>query len=179
MNWKLITATTLAAASLFAASTGNRPVSPNAKSPLADTTTMIGGKAVTIEYNAPSAREREVEGTLIPFGQWWRLGADTATTLTADTDLKIGDVEVPKGVYTLYVIATDARNWKLIINKQTKQWGTEYDEGQDLGRTMLKLTKTTGMTETLKITLKPAGANAATLEINWGHTIASVPVKGS
>lgn len=176
MNVKPILAIALASASLFAAATGNRPVTKNAKSPTAETTVALAGKNITIEYNAPSARGREVEGGLIPFGNWWRLGADTSTTLTAESDIKIGDISVPKGVYSMYVEAKDAKSWELIINKQTKQWGTEYNKAQDLGRTALKLAKSTDMIETMKITLKPAGS-AATLEIAWGHTVASVPVK--
>ncbi len=166
----LLTAT--AAVSLMLAGTGNRAVTNNPKSPTAETTTMIAGKAVTIEYNAPSARGREVEGGLIPFGGWWRFGADTATTLTTETDLMIGDLHVPKGVYTLYVIADDAKTWKLAVNKQTKQWGTVYKPEMDLGRTAIKLAKADGMVETLKITLKPAA-----LEFTWGKTLATVPLK--
>lgn len=175
MKMKTLTAAALftAAASLmFAAATGNRVVTNNAKSPSAETTTTIAGKAVTIEYNAPSARGREVEGGLIPFGGWWRFGADNATTLTTDTDLMIGDLHVPKGVYTLYVIADNATTWKLAVNKQTKQWGTVYKPEMDLGRTAIKLAKASSMVETLKITLKPTA-----LEFTWGKTLASVPLK--
>lgn len=179
MTWKPIIAAMALSVSLFAAATGNRGVTNNAKSPSAETSVALGGKQVTIEYNAPSARSRAVEGTLIPYGTAWRLGADNATTLTADTDLKIGDLTVPKGVYTLYLIAADASNWKLIVNKQTKQWGTEYSEPQDLGRTALKVARAGDMAETLKINLKPNGPKAATLEIIWGKSIATVPVKAS
>src|SRR3954464_7270230 len=90
-----------AAAMLLVAATGNRKVTQNKLSPSADTSITLKGKPVTIEYNAPSARDRKVEGGLIPYGSVWRLGADSATTLTTDTDLMIGDLKVPKGVYTL------------------------------------------------------------------------------
>src|SRR5689334_13755212 len=142
----------LSAFAILAAATGNRRVTQNAQSPPADTTTKVGGQDVTIEYNAPSARGRKVEGGLIPYGEVWRLGADSATTLTTDTNLKIGNLEVPKGVYTLYIAAGES-GWKLVVNKQTGQWGTEYNEPQDLGRVPLKLTKLSQPVETLKITL--------------------------
>jgi hypothetical protein len=161
----------LSAFVILTASTGNRRVTQNKQSPPADTTMKVGGKDVTIEYNAPSARGRKVEGGLIPYGEVWRLGADSATTLTADTNLKIGDLAVPKGVYTLYIAASEG-GWKLVVNKQKGQWGTEYNESQDLGRVPLKLTKLNSPVETLKITL-----NNGMLEIEWGSTKASVPVK--
>src|SRR3954449_6853645 len=77
---------------ILIAATGNRRVTQNKQSPPADTSMKVGGKDVTIEYNAPSARGRKVEGGLIPYGEVWRLGADSATTLTTDTDLKIGNL---------------------------------------------------------------------------------------
>jgi hypothetical protein len=156
---------------LLTAATGNRRVTQNKQSPPADTSMKVGGNDVTIEYNAPSARGRKVEGGLIPYGQVWRLGADSATTLTTDTDLKIGNLSVPKGVYTLYIAATEG-GWNLVVNKQKGQWGTEYNESQDLGRVPLKLTKLSQPVETLKITL-----NNGMLDIEWGSTKASVAVK--
>jgi hypothetical protein len=156
---------------LLTAATGNRRVTQNKQSPPADTSMKVGGKDVTIEYNAPSARGRKVEGGLIPYGQVWRLGADSATTLTTDTDLKIGNLSVPKGVYTLYIAATEG-GWNLVVNKQKGQWGTEYNEAQDLGRVPLKLTKLSQPVETLKITM-----NNGMLDIEWGSTKASVAVK--
>jgi hypothetical protein len=167
-----IATSTVLVAALLAASTGNRKVTENAQSPTADTSIKLRGHAITIEYNAPSVRGRKVEGGLVPYDSVWRLGADSATTLTADTDITIGDLKVPKGVYTLYIMASPD-NWKLIVNKQTGQWGTDYNEGQDLGRVAMKTTKLSQPVETLKITLKPG----ASLDIDWGNTRASVPVK--
>lgn len=156
---------------ILAAETGNRRVTQNAMSPPADTSMKVGGQDVTIEYNAPSARGRKVEGGLIPYGDVWRLGADSATTLTTNTNIKIGDLAVPKGVHTLYIAAAES-GWKLVVNKQKGQWGTEYSQPQDLGRVPMKLTKLSQPVEKLKITL----ANGM-LDIEWGSTKASVPVK--
>ena len=161
----------LSALAILTAATNNRRRTENKLSPPAETSMKVGGQDVTIEYNAPSARGRKVEGGLIPYGEVWRLGADSATTLTTNTNLKIGNLAVPKGVYTLYIAASES-GWKLVVNKQTGQWGTEYNQPQDLGRVDMKLTKLSAPVETLKITL----ANGM-LDIEWGSTKASVPVK--
>jgi hypothetical protein len=161
----------LTALAILTAATSNRRKTENKLSPPAETSMKVGGQDVIIEYNAPSARGRKVEGGLVPYGEVWRLGADSATTLTANTNLKIGSLAVPKGVYTLYIAASEG-GWKLVVNKQTGQWGTEYNQPQDLGRVDMKLTKLSSPVETLKITL--AGGM---LEIEWGSTKATVPVK--
>jgi hypothetical protein len=133
---------------------------------------MVGGKSVTIEYNAPSARGRKVEGGLIPYTEIYRMGADAATTLTTDTDLMIGNLKVPKGVYTLYLQASESGPWQLVVNKQTKQWGTVYKQDQDLGRTNMKVTKLDSAVEKFKIEL-----GSGMLTVEWGNTKATVPVK--
>ncbi len=159
-----------------AAQAGVRKQPPNKLSPEASTSVSLGGKNVVIEYSAPSARNRKVEGGLIPYGKVWRTGADAATTLITEGDLMIGDLRVPKGTYTIYTFA-NADNWKLAISKQTGQWGTEYSEAQDLGRTSLSLKKAGAPIETFAMVLAPAGSNAATLTLRWGTTEASVPIK--
>lgn len=159
---------------VLSADTGNRKKTNNEKSPSAETSATIGGKKVTIEYNAPSARGREVEGGLIPYGKVWRLGADSATTLTTEGPIMIGNLKVPAGAHTLYIHAAQ-NGWKLAVNKQTGQWGTVYTEGQDLGRVDMKVEKTTAPVETMKITLQPSGM----LVVEWGNTRASVPVKAA
>jgi hypothetical protein len=164
------------ASMLLLAQTGNRKVTQNKLSPPAETSMKLGGSAVTIEYNAPSARGRKVEGGLVPYGKVWRLGADSATTLTTGADIMIGDLRVPKGVHTLYVMAAED-GWKLIVNKQTGQWGTQYDQAQDLGRVDLKTTKLSQPAEKLSISLEPGGSNAGTLAIQWGSTKAVAPIK--
>ncbi len=146
----------------------------NKLSPSASTSVDLGGTKVSIDYNAPSARGRKVEGGLIPYGAIWRAGADAATTLTTSGDLMIGDLHVPKGEYTLYVQAGEG-GWQLAVNKQTGQWGTQYDKSQDLGRTAMKLTKLSSPVETFKIDLTGSGKSGM-LTMTWGTTKASVEI---
>ena len=103
--------------------------------------TLADGKTITIDYSRPSAKGRQVFGGLVPYGKEWRTGANEATTFVTTTDLMVGDKHVPAGNYTLYTIPNQ-QQWTLIINKQTGQWGTVYDEKQDLVRVPMKVSKT-------------------------------------
>src|ERR1017187_9533093 len=98
------------------------------------------GKTVTIDYSRPSMRSRKIFGGLVPFGQVWRTGANAATTLKTDVNLTIGGAAVPAGTYTLFTIPTES-GWKLIINKATGEWGTDYDEKKDLARADMKVSR--------------------------------------
>ncbi|MEO6726927.1 MAG: DUF2911 domain-containing protein [Blastocatellia bacterium] len=136
---------------------------------------MLNGKKITIKYSAPSMRGRKIVGGLVPYGQVWRTGANEATTLVTEADLMFGNVAVPKGSYTLYTLPSET-GWKLIINKQTGQWGTQYSEQQDLARIDMKITKTAAPVEQFVITLAPAGKGGV-LKMEWENTSASVDLK--
>ncbi|MBI2682997.1 MAG: DUF2911 domain-containing protein [Acidobacteriales bacterium] len=152
-----------------------KPLSPPAK---AEAT--IGGQAVTIAYNAPSARGRKIYYGLVPSGEVWRTGANEATTLTTAGDLLVGTVKVPKGTYTVFTIPAE-KGWILILSKRLKDangkpaWGAyEYDASQDLGRTEMKVEALKAPVETFTISV----ANGK-LTMDWENTRASVDIKAA
>lgn len=147
-----------------------KPLSPPMKAE-----TSIAGKELTVDYSAPSMRNRSIMGALVPYGKVWRTGANAATTFKTDADVTIGDLRVPAGTYTLFTIPGE-KEWTLIVNKQTGQWGTRYDAAQDLGRVKMKVTPLKKPLETFAINIKPALASQATLTLAWETTQASVPV---
>jgi Protein of unknown function (DUF2911) len=134
------------------------------------------GKSVTIEYSRPSAKGRKIMGGLVPYGQVWRTGANEATSFVTTANLSVGGTTVPAGKYTIYSLPGE-NSWKLIINKQTGQWGTKYDEKQDLARIDMKVAKTSAPVEQFTISLDKAGADATTLKLAWENTSASVELK--
>ena len=133
------------------------------------------GKTVTIKYSRPSMRGRKIYGELVPYGKVWRTGANAATSLTTDTALDISGTTVAAGNYTLYTVPGE-KSWQLIVNKQTGQWGTKYDEGQDLARIPMKVSQLPSGLETFTISLDKTGAKSATLKLDWELTSASVNI---
>jgi len=121
-------------------------------------------------------RGRKIFGGLVPYDEVWRTGANAATSLKTDVDLVIGGETVPKGEYTLYT-QPGMSSWKLIINKQTGQWGTEYSQGQDLERVNMKVTQRSSGLELFTISFDKTSGSSATLKLEWENTIASVDVK--
>ena len=144
-------------------------------SPPAETSVTVNGKQIAIKYSAPSMRGRQIFGGLLPYDSVWRAGANSATALHTTGDLTIGSLNVPKGDYTLYVWL-DKNEWQLIVNKQTGQWGTEYNQAQDLGRVKMKMGKPPAPIETYQMTLASEGGAKATLKLAWENTIATVPI---
>src|ERR1700688_475141 len=96
-------------------------------SPQADAAVTIAGKRIAVEYYAPSAHGRKVMGGLVPYGQVWCTGANWATKITTEADLEIGGLKVPKGSYSIWTVP-DAKEWTLIINRETGQFHLNYDQ---------------------------------------------------
>ncbi|MCC6163718.1 MAG: DUF2911 domain-containing protein [Acidobacteria bacterium] len=128
----------------------------------------VGSAKVTITYGRPFLKGRSLE-TLAPTGKVYRTGADSATTLVTDKDLQIGTLAVPAGTYTLYTLP--GATWQLIVNKQTGQWGTQYDQSQDLGRVPMAAGTLAAPAEQLTLTI--AGGN---LELHWATMKQSVTI---
>lgn len=143
------------------------------KSPHETTTAKVGSAEVTIEYGRPYKKGRDIFGGLEPLGKVWRTGADEATTFETTGDLMVGGIHVPAGKYALFTIP-DKDKWTLVLNKTAKQWGAfKYDQGQDLGRTQMKVAKLDAPLEQLTIEIEASG-DKGTLSIAWDTTKATV-----
>jgi Protein of unknown function (DUF2911) len=148
------------------------------KSPHETISTTLGGKTITISYGRPYLKGRKaVGGSLVPYDQVWRLGADEATKLTTNADLVISNLKVPKGSYALFTIPGRDR-WTLIVNKKADQWGAfDYNQADDLGRTPLQVKQTSSPVEQFTITLQPGPGGSAVLHLAWENTDASTTIR--
>jgi hypothetical protein len=150
-------------------------------SPHETTGAVIDGNRVTVIYGRPYTKDpksgemRKIWGGLVPFGKVWRTGADEATLFITEKPLLAGDTTIPAGAYTLYTLPDETGASKLIINKQIGQWGTEYDEKQDLARLDLKKEATDKPVDqfTIKIEKNPSGGGV--LKMSWENTAYSLP----
>jgi hypothetical protein len=144
-------------------------------SPPAKAAVHLNAGEVTIHYNMPSMRGREIFGGLVPYDKVWRTGANPATTLITTAALKMGTATVPAGTYTLYTLPSQG-TWKLIINKQTGQWGTKYDQAQDLARVDMEKTALPDAQEQMTISFENTHGNRTQLHVRWAKTDVFVPV---
>jgi Protein of unknown function (DUF2911) len=136
----------------------------------------LQNKKVTIDYGRPFLKGRKVGQDLAPYGKVWRTGADEATALNTEIDLNIGGLTLPAGKYTIYTLPSEG-TWKLILNKQTGQWGTKYDESQDLGRVDMRKSALPAPVEQFTISFDRTNEGTADLNLDWGNMRVSVVVK--
>ncbi|MCB0546880.1 MAG: DUF2911 domain-containing protein [Phaeodactylibacter sp.] len=102
------------------------------KSPRAGASYTIGYTEVAIRYSSPAVRGRTVWGSLVPYGEVWRAGADEATAIEFSTDVEVEGRPLPAGKYAFFLLPQQEGKWTAIFNKNWDQWGAyDYDQAQD------------------------------------------------
>ena len=127
-------------------------------------------------YSRPQKREREGFGNLVPYGQVWRTGANEATELTLYKDMKVADVDVKAGTYTIYTIP-EKKEWTVIFNKRIHTWGAyEYTDKEDLVRIKVPVRQSPTSIEAFSMAFVPAEGGASLL-MGWDNHYVEVPFK--
>lgn len=138
---------------------------------------LSGPSRIAITYGQPHARGRKIEGGLIPLDTVWRFGANMVTTLHTDLDITLGELKLPRGDYSLFVLYARS-GYTLIVNRGTGQWGTDRDAAKDVGRVALTSRTMPEAESSLTIYLVPDAPQPGTgyaelkgvLRIKWGTT---------
>ena len=147
---------------------------PIVASPRDSTKLVLTGNTLTVNYGKPSARGRKIIGSVVPYGQVWRTGANETTTFTTESDIVLGGVTVPKGTYSLFTLPSK-QTWQLIVNKETGQSGLVYHPRLDLARIKLQKRLLSDYVERLTISLNRVDNRSGVLKIEWERTSLSVP----
>jgi tetratricopeptide (TPR) repeat protein len=150
-------------------------LTPLRVSPAATLTQEIGISKIELAFARPAVKGRKIWGGLVPYGEVWRAGANSATVITFSHAATVAGKGVPAGSYGFFVIPNE-KTWTLILNKKAKQWGAyEYKKEEDLLR--WEATPQAGsFLEYLDYRVIPVDAGAATIELGWEKQRVSFPV---
>ena len=151
---------------------GFAPRSLGVLSPPDSVKANVAGAALAVRYSRPSTRGRAIFGNVVPWNQVWRTGANQATIFETSADLVIAGTPVPAGKYSLWTLPSPA-GWKLIVNKNTGQWGTDYNAQYDLARLDMKVERLLQPVEQFTIALYGSGKDGM-LALSWERTMASI-----
>ncbi len=153
----------------------HKPISPQAT-----INETINGDQITIVYSRPYTKHpetgevRKIWGGLVPYSKVWRTGANEATLFTTQQPIDIGGTTIPAGTYSLFTIPEE-NGGKLIINKETGQWGTKYDEKQDLARVEMKKAPLEKPVDQFAIAIDKGDGGGGVLKLMWEDAQYSVP----
>ncbi|MBP9144877.1 MAG: DUF2911 domain-containing protein [Thermoanaerobaculia bacterium] len=150
------------------------------ESPLESHGFKIGKARVKICYGSPALGGRKMlGGVAVPYGKLWRTGANEPTTLHLDHVLRVGDLVLAAGSYSIYTIPGE-RDWTVIFNRSTQQWGLESaytDEvaEQEVGRMLVRARTLDTPLENLRFTSAPSATAAVDLFLEWQRTQIRIP----
>ena len=144
-------------------------------SPNARLTQTIGLTDITVEYSSPGVKGRPVWGTLVPYDQLWRAGANAATKVTFSKDVVVGDKPVPAGSYSLFVIPGKS-SWTLVLNKNATASTAAYKQSEDVVR-FTCAPKAIPPRERLAYVFSDFDDNGGNLDLEWEKVRVSLPIK--
>jgi hypothetical protein len=146
-----------------------------AASPAATLKQRVGFTDVELSYSRPSMKNRKIFGGLVPYGEVWRTGANTATKISFSTPVRFSGRELPAGDYALYTIPGQ-KEWTIIFNRVTGEWGAyAYKQENDALRITAKPVTLAQPIETFTLGINDIRTESATLNLMWEKT--HVPVK--
>ena len=146
-------------------------------SPPATATGTVNGATITIDYSSPAVKGRKIWGGLVPYDKVWRAGANEATLFATSKDIMVEGKKLPAGKYSLYAIPGE-KNWVIIFNSKTGQWGVKDDEStteepaNDVLRVTVKPEKSSSFNERMKFVIDGKG-----FALEWENLRVPVSIK--
>ena len=142
-------------------------------------TQRVSTTTITIEGDRPVARGRSLfgNGAVVKWGEVWTPGANWATTIEVDRDVKIDGQPLPKGKYSLWLTPQASGTWTLSFSRAVRQFHTRHPRAEDEQLRVPVKPEQVGMhMETLAWYLPVVTPDGATLRMHWGTTALSVQI---
>lgn len=170
----------LAAGIAFA---GNNATAQQINFPSPSTTTTVKQQFATsyveLSYSRPSVKGRVIFGGLVPYGQIWRTGANSATTIEFGQDVIINDKTITKGKYGLLTIPGE-KEWTVILTKDLDVTGAgAYKQENDVIRVTTPIKTLAETQETFAIECNNITDISFSLDLKWDKTMVSVEVSAN
>jgi Protein of unknown function (DUF2911)/Tetratricopeptide repeat len=135
----------------------------------------FGISSIELNYSRPGMKGRKIFGDLVPWGKVWRTGANSATRIKFSDDVMISGQLLKAGEYAIYTVPNE-KEWELIINKGSANWGTDYKQEDDILRVKLSPVKLDQPVETFTMQFANVKSNSTDLQLMWDKTLVSVPI---
>ena len=135
----------------------------------------IATTQITITYDRPVARGRQLFGGIVAYGQIWNPGANDATKASFSHPVTVNGMSLPAGDYSLWAIP-DPEEWTVIFNRAADVYHEPYP-GEEHEELRLTVKPMTGQhMETLAFYFPAVEKKDAELRLHWGETIVSLAI---
>ena len=138
-------------------------------------TQRMGSTEMTVVYNRPVARGRDLFGALVPWDSIWNPGADEATRIEVDEDISVEGQRLAAGRYSIWLIPR-ADEWTLIFSRVWEVQHRPYPAGNEVLRLGLR-PRAADHVESLAFYFPVADADSAVLALHWGGTMLPISIR--
>jgi hypothetical protein len=136
---------------------------------------------LSIDYCRPYKKGRLIfgeksEDALLPFGEYWRTGANEATEIEFNQEITINGNILPAGRYRFYTVPGQSE-WTVAFNTELGKWGyAEPDYNLDIYQTEVPVNQISQSLEQFTITGEKSGENSMDIVLAWDQTQVKIPV---
>lgn len=140
-------------------------------SELASVSQVIDGTEIKVEYSRPRVRGRDsLFGGEVKWNEVWTPGANYATTLEINRDIRLDGHPVPKGKYSMWLVVRQSGPWTLVLDPRSRLFHMAHP---DSAANQIRYPVSTGTgphTEVLTFTFPEVRPGGTTLMLRWGTT---------
>lgn len=126
----------------------------------------IGLTDITITYHSPIASNRSIWGTLVPYNEVWRAGANENTVINFTSDVTINGKNLEAGSYGLHMIPTE-KDWTIIFSKNYTSWGSFFYKKDEDALRITVTPKESSYQDWLSYTFTDLKPNSTTVLLTW------------
>lgn len=131
---------------------------------------------IKVLYSRPYKNDRDIFGSLVPYGEDWRLGANEGTEAIFFQDVEIGGVRVPRGTYRL-LAEIHEYHWKIVITTHRHTAGAaNMDKSKEIARVMAEVIPTSNSRDQFTIGFQKVDEGHVNMIFEWDKTRAQLPI---
>lgn len=145
-------------------------------SPTTSVNQEFSTSSIQLDYSRPSMKGRTIFGHVVPFGEVWRTGANSATKITFGEDVVINGEKIKKGEYALYTIP-EKDKWSIILNAGVGNWGASgFTDKDDVLKFEVPAKKSKESQESFQIGVENITMTTCDIVLTWANTKVSFEV---
>jgi hypothetical protein len=131
----------------------------------------VGSTTITVEYYRPTARGRtDLIPGVVHWGAWWTPGANWATTIEVDRDVKVEGQSLPKGKYSLWTIPR-ADEWTIDFHRSARRFHLSHPDSSDRQLSVRVRPDSGPRTGVLTFDFPELATGSTTLRFRWGTVV--------
>jgi len=137
---------------------------------------------IEVVYSRPYKKDRlifgsEEDGALVPFGKYWRTGANAATTFETSSDILFNGEALSAGKYALFTFPNE-ESWTVALSSESDVFFAiaEPDPKLDVLKTEVPVKSSEDLIEQFTIEFNKDSLGVS-MSLAWEKTLISIPLK--